>query len=133
MALGDICSEHEQLGLHVSMEVKEKIWKGAYIVIFDLEMDKYGKEKVKSCKECAHSRDCGNWTHRKTVDKPLVNSVSVFSTYQAIAAEHFNDLGAQLAYYQNRIVGAHDEYGGTAWKDYDEEFRWIKANRATLG
>ncbi|KAJ1186370.1 hypothetical protein NDU88_003152 [Pleurodeles waltl] len=51
----------------------------------------------------------------------------------SIIAERFNDQGAQLACYQNRIVGAHDEYGGGAWKDYDREFRRIKVNKPDLG
>ncbi|KAJ1137164.1 hypothetical protein NDU88_003577 [Pleurodeles waltl] len=87
--LGVIRSEHEHLRLHVPMEIKEKIWKGTYIVIFDL----------------------------------LV----------ANRRERFNDQGAQLACYQNRIVGAHDEYGDIDWKDYDREFRWIKEYKPDLG
>ncbi|KAJ1217334.1 hypothetical protein NDU88_004928 [Pleurodeles waltl] len=53
--------------------------------------------------------------------------------YQAIMAESFNDLGAHLVYDKNRIMSAHDEYVGLAWKDYDKEFRGVKANRPTLG
>ncbi|KAJ1180019.1 hypothetical protein NDU88_005247 [Pleurodeles waltl] len=41
-------------------------------------------------------------------------------------------MGAQLACYQNRIIGERDEYGDMAWKEYDE-YRRIKANRLTLG
>ncbi|KAJ1213151.1 hypothetical protein NDU88_000790 [Pleurodeles waltl] len=47
MGLGDIRSEHERLGLHVPSEVTEKIWKGAYVDIFDLLVDKSDKEVVK--------------------------------------------------------------------------------------
>ncbi|KAJ1207985.1 hypothetical protein NDU88_003375 [Pleurodeles waltl] len=53
--LGDIFLEHEQLGRHVPIEVKEKIWKGAYIDIFNLLVDKAEKEEVRRCKECAYS------------------------------------------------------------------------------
>ncbi|KAJ1128218.1 hypothetical protein NDU88_006597 [Pleurodeles waltl] len=31
-----------------------------------------------------------------------------------------------------RIVEAHDEYGGTAWKEYDKEFRRIKTYKSSL-
>ncbi|KAJ1154036.1 hypothetical protein NDU88_006793 [Pleurodeles waltl] len=129
MDLGDIRSEHEQLGLHIPLEVREKIWKVAYIDIFDLLIDKADKEEVKHCKECAHSRECGHGPQRRKVQKSLSKWVRAFSIYQAILAERFSDLGAQLACYQNRIVGAHHEYGGTAWKEYDKEFRRIKTNK----
>ncbi|KAJ1201934.1 hypothetical protein NDU88_005738 [Pleurodeles waltl] len=129
--LGDICSEHEQLGLHVPVEVREKIWKGAYIDIFDLLVDKAEKEEVWRCKECTHLRDCGHGPQRRRVEESLSNWVRVFSIYQAILAERFSDLGAQLACYQNRIVGAHDEYGGTALKKY-KEFKRIKAYKPSL-
>ncbi|KAJ1098687.1 hypothetical protein NDU88_003794 [Pleurodeles waltl] len=121
--LGDIRSEHARLGLHVPMEVKEKIWKGAYIDIFDPLVDKSEKDEVKRCKECAHSWECGYWPHNRRVEESQKNWVRAFSTFQAIIA----------ACYQNRIVGAHDEYGGTAWKEYDKEFRRIKANKPSLG
>ncbi|KAJ1100595.1 hypothetical protein NDU88_005676 [Pleurodeles waltl] len=52
---------------------------------------------------------------------------------EAIIAERFNNQGAQLVCYQTSIVGAHDEYGGTAWKDYDKEFRGIKAKKPSPG
>ncbi|KAJ1136225.1 hypothetical protein NDU88_002642 [Pleurodeles waltl] len=112
--LGDINSEHEQLGQHVAMEMKEKIWKVAYIDIFELLVDKSDKDEVKRRKECAHSRVCGHWLKRKKVEESLSNWVKAFSIYQAILAERFSDLGAHLAYYKNRIVGGNDEYGGTA-------------------
>ncbi|KAJ1143424.1 hypothetical protein NDU88_009733 [Pleurodeles waltl] len=102
MGLGDIHSEHEQFGFHVSMEVKEKIWKGAYEDIFDLLADKSEEEEAKRCKECSYPRGCGHSTHKKKVD----------TTLQAIMADCFNDLGVQLACYQNRFVGAHDEMVG---------------------
>ncbi|KAJ1152248.1 hypothetical protein NDU88_005024 [Pleurodeles waltl] len=130
--LGDICSEHEQLGLHVPVEVREKIWKGAYIDIFDLLVDKAENEEVRRCKECAHSRECGHGPQRRRVEESLSNWVRAFSIYQAILAERFSGLTAQLACYQNWIVGAHDEYGGTAWKEYDNEFRRIKAYKPSL-
>ncbi|KAJ1204735.1 hypothetical protein NDU88_000173 [Pleurodeles waltl] len=47
--LGDIHSENEQLGLHVSIEVKKKIWKGAHVDILDLQVDKSEKEEAKRC------------------------------------------------------------------------------------
>ncbi|KAJ1114115.1 hypothetical protein NDU88_002354 [Pleurodeles waltl] len=130
--LGDIHSEHERLGLHVPMEVKEKIWKGTYTDIFDLLVDKSEKDEFKRCKECAHSKECGHWPHKRKVEETLNNWVRTSSTFQAIIADRFNDQGAQLACYQNRIVGAHDEYGGTAWNDYDKELRRIKANKPSL-
>ncbi|KAJ1084165.1 hypothetical protein NDU88_004317 [Pleurodeles waltl] len=97
------------------LEVREKISKGDYIDIFDLLVNQADKEEVRRCKECAHSRECG--PQRKRVEESLSNWVRAFSIYQAILAECFSDLGAQLACYRNRIVGAHDEYGGTAWKE----------------
>ncbi|KAJ1130213.1 hypothetical protein NDU88_008569 [Pleurodeles waltl] len=108
-------------------DVPQKIWKGAYINIFDLLVDKAENEEVWRCKECTHSRECGHGPQRRRVEESLSNWVRAFSIYQAILAERFSDLGAQLACYQNRIVGAHDKYGGTAWKEYDKEFRRIKA------
>ncbi|KAJ1120297.1 hypothetical protein NDU88_008471 [Pleurodeles waltl] len=77
--------------------------------------------------------DCSHWPQKKKVEESLVNRVRDFLTYQAILAEHFNDTGAQLACYQNRIVGdEYDEYGGTAWKDYDIEFRRVEAHPPKL-
>ncbi|KAJ1114116.1 hypothetical protein NDU88_002355 [Pleurodeles waltl] len=111
------------------MEVKEKIWKGTYTDIFDLLVDKSEKDEVKRCKECAQSRECGHWPHKRKVEESLNNWVRASSTFQAIIADRFDDQGAQLACYQNRIVGAHDEYGGPAWNDYDNELRRIKANK----
>ncbi|KAJ1162145.1 hypothetical protein NDU88_002621 [Pleurodeles waltl] len=131
--LGDIRSEHEHPGLHVPMEVKEKIWKGAYIDIFDLLVDRPERDEVKRCQECAHSRECCHGPHKRKVEESLNNWVRAFSIYQSIIADRFNDQGAQVACYQNRIVGAHDEYGGTFWTDYDREFRRINANKPSLG
>ncbi|KAJ1089628.1 hypothetical protein NDU88_002777 [Pleurodeles waltl] len=131
--LSDIRSEHEHLGLHVPMEIKEKIWKGTYIGIFDLQVDRPERDEVKRCTECALSRECGHAPHKRKVKEPLNNWVKAFSIYQSITAEHFNDQGAKLACYQNRIVGARDKYGGTAWMDYDRAFRRIKVNKQGLG
>ena len=36
LSLAHVRSEHSQLGMHVSMEGKEKIWRGAYVDMFDL-------------------------------------------------------------------------------------------------
>ncbi|KAJ1124340.1 hypothetical protein NDU88_002801 [Pleurodeles waltl] len=109
--VGDIRSEHERLRLHVYMEVKEKIWKGAYTDIFYLLVDRLERGEVKRCKECAHSRECGHGPHKRKVEESLKNWVTAFSIYQSIIAERFNNQGSQLACYQNRIVSAHDEYG----------------------
>ncbi|KAJ1129290.1 hypothetical protein NDU88_007661 [Pleurodeles waltl] len=131
--LGDIRCEHERLGWHMPMEVKEEIWKGVDIDIFDLLVDRPERNEVKHCKECAHSRECGQGPHKRKVKESLNNWVRAFSIYQSIIAERVNDHESQLAFYQNRIVSAHDEYRGTAWKDYDMEFRRIKANKPSLG
>ncbi|KAJ1128206.1 hypothetical protein NDU88_006585 [Pleurodeles waltl] len=106
MDLDDIRSEREQLGLLVPVEVRKKIWKGAYIDIFDLLVDKSDKEEVKGCSECAHLRECGHWPQKLKVVESLSNWVKAFSIYLANLAERFGDLGTQLACYQNRIVGA---------------------------
>ncbi|KAJ1139105.1 hypothetical protein NDU88_005482 [Pleurodeles waltl] len=71
--LGDVRSEHEQLGLLVPVEVREKIWNGVYIDIFYVLVDKYDKEEVKRCKECAHSRECGHGPQRRKVEESLSN------------------------------------------------------------
>ncbi|KAJ1194095.1 hypothetical protein NDU88_003390 [Pleurodeles waltl] len=108
MGQGDIRSEHEHLQLHVPMEVKEKIWKEAYVNIFDLLVDKSDKEEVKRSKESAQSQVCCHWSQKKKVVEILVNWVTGFLTCQAILAKRFNDMGAELACYQKRIVGAHE-------------------------
>ncbi|KAJ1201212.1 hypothetical protein NDU88_005026 [Pleurodeles waltl] len=79
--LGDNRSEHGCLGLHAPMEVNENIWKGVYIDIFDLLVERSERDKVTRCKECAHARECGHWPHKKKVEESLNNWVRVFSIY----------------------------------------------------
>ena len=115
------------------MEIKEKIWKGAYIDMFELLCDTSEGDGCKEGKNCSHTRDCGHWLYRKRIEETIGNWVKAFSIFQAIISEKTGGLAGELACYQNRIMCAHDEFGGTAWRDYDKEFRRIKATRPTPG
>ncbi|KAJ1092315.1 hypothetical protein NDU88_005426 [Pleurodeles waltl] len=127
--LGDVWFEHDQLGRHVYIEVKEKIWNGMYLDILELLVARPKEEETKSCTECSHSRDSSHWPYKKRMEETLVNCMKVISIFQGIMAECSTNLSAQLTCYQNRIVCAHDEHGGPAWKEYD---RRIRATRPTL-
>lgn len=38
-----------------------------------------------------------------------------------------------LIYYANKILKAHTVHGGTAWLDYDRDFRWAKVEDPDMG
>ena len=73
LSLDDVRSEHAQLGLHVSMEVKEKIWKGAYVDIFDLLQNSAKGDDCRGGKNCSHARDCGHWSYQRRVEENIGN------------------------------------------------------------
>ena len=64
VGLGDMRSEPDQLGRNATSEVKEKIWKGAYVDMFDLLIDTPEGDERKGGKDCAHARDCGHWSYK---------------------------------------------------------------------
>ncbi|KAJ1084497.1 hypothetical protein NDU88_004644 [Pleurodeles waltl] len=106
-----VLSPRDQLGPHISSELRSKIHKGTFVDIFELTVVKPADEESKDIKDCSHK-----WKKPK-VDETIINWIKGFIIYQSILLEKFPELGPQTAYYLNKIVGAHEEFGGTSWKD----------------
>ncbi|KAJ1215578.1 hypothetical protein NDU88_003186 [Pleurodeles waltl] len=43
------------------------------------------------------------------------------------------DLGISLIYYANKVLKAQHTYGGSAWVEYDRDFRWAKVKDPSIG
>lgn len=61
------------------------------------------------------------------VDWSIKNWVTGFEIYAAIMVERYPALAAQLISYMSMIHGAASEFPGTAWLQYDNKFRQMKA------
>ncbi|KAJ1197583.1 hypothetical protein NDU88_001440 [Pleurodeles waltl] len=121
-----VLSPRDQLGPHISSELRAKIHKGTFVDIFELTVVKPADEESKDIKDCSHK-----WKKPK-VDETIINWIKGFTIYQSILLEKFPELGPQTAYYLNKIVGVHEEFGGTSWKDYDKAFRLKKASNPSM-
>ncbi|KAJ1145273.1 hypothetical protein NDU88_011564 [Pleurodeles waltl] len=95
---------------HVSQEVKERIWKGEFVDMFDMRNKRSRRDREESD------------------EKSLTNWILGFTVYSTVLLEKFIELGPQLSCYQHTIVLAHENYSPGAWLEYDTEFRWLKAS-----
>ncbi|XP_078509566.1 uncharacterized protein LOC144769384 [Lissotriton helveticus] len=126
---GNLLSQSGMLATHVTLEVKEKIWKGAYVDIFALIRSKRRdvEYKEREGKE-------GSFRDRKMkVEESLTNWLFGFHMFTTVLLEKKPELAISLVFYTNKIVKAHATHGGSAWLDYDREFRWAKEENPNIG
>ncbi|KAJ1188915.1 hypothetical protein NDU88_005671 [Pleurodeles waltl] len=72
---------------------------------------------------------------RSTSNNPvLANSAKEGATVALLSRpEKKPELGTALIYYTNKILKAQHTYGGTAWLEYDRDFRWAKVEDPSIG
>ncbi|XP_078514615.1 uncharacterized protein LOC144773457 [Lissotriton helveticus] len=132
--LGDglVPTRSENLGQHVSKEVKEMIWAGKYVYIYSLLLDNREMEQAKVLKEWMYPSEWRAQCSRFRVEETLKNWIRAFAVLSAITAERPPNVQAEMACYLSRIVGWSDQYTGDAWKEYDVNFRKSKEFNASL-
>ncbi|KAJ1160233.1 hypothetical protein NDU88_000735 [Pleurodeles waltl] len=124
-----LLSRPGKLAAHVSTEVKENIWKGEFVDVFSLirarrrEVDYKDKEAKPS-----------SYGDRKPkVEENITNRLFGFNVFMSVLLEKKPELGTALIYYTNKILKAQHTYGGTAWLEYDRDFRWAKVEDPSIG
>ncbi|KAJ1141757.1 hypothetical protein NDU88_008085 [Pleurodeles waltl] len=124
-----LLSRPGKLAAHVSAEVKEKIWKGEFVVIFSLIRAKRREVDIKD-KE-AKSPSSGD--KKPKVEENITNWLFGVNVFMSVLLEKKPDLGISLIYYANKILKAQHTYGGSAWLEYDRDFRWTKVEDPSIG
>ncbi|XP_029443056.1 uncharacterized protein LOC115083391 [Rhinatrema bivittatum] len=106
------------LTAHVSEALKEKIWRSEYVDIFEL-LRKEGEGSDSKCHEaCKLSA-----REKPFIAKTLANWSAGFRILSSIIGQKFPEKCCSLIAYQDVICGSYRMYGGTAWLEYDEQFR----------
>ncbi|XP_068106058.1 uncharacterized protein [Hyperolius riggenbachi] len=100
----------EPLGFHLSMEMKEKVWRREYIDIFSL---------LPSARFQEQQRDFSNW-------------LQAFAIMASVIGEKTPDQCCALFCYLNTVLEAHQAFQGSAWLYYDEHFRQCMSIRPSL-
>ncbi|KAJ1142700.1 hypothetical protein NDU88_009013 [Pleurodeles waltl] len=114
-----LLSRPGKLAAHFSTEVKEKIWKGEFVDIFSLIRAKRREVETKEKEPTSSS-----YAERKPkIEESITNWLFGFNVFMSILLEKKTELGTSLIYYANKIVKAQHTYGGSAWLEYDRDFR----------
>ncbi|XP_078542429.1 uncharacterized protein LOC144828213 [Lissotriton helveticus] len=126
---GNVLSQPGTLATHVPSEMKEKIWKGEYVDIFALIRPKRRdvEYKEREGKE-------GSFRDRKPrIEESFTNWLCGFHVFTTVMLERKPELAISLVFYTNKILTAHASLGGSAWLDYDRDFKWAKAVNPSIG
>ncbi|MEE6519756.1 hypothetical protein FKM82_017498 [Ascaphus truei] len=129
-AYGDSCTTIlRSLGVHLSKEVKEKIWAGDYVEILSLlpgyneavaKSEKKGEAKKEDVEKRLFPRTFSNWSQ-------------AFGILAGVAGEKDPQLCSALFKYQDTIRKAFQKHGGMGWWAYDVEFRQsMEANKGVV-
>ncbi|KAJ1197239.1 hypothetical protein NDU88_001101 [Pleurodeles waltl] len=118
-----------KLAAHVSAEVKEKIWKGEFVDIFSLIRAKRREVEVKE----KETKSSFYGERKPKVEESITNWLLGFNVFMSVLLEKKPELGTSLIYYANKIMKAQHTYGGTAWLEYDRDFRWAKVEDPSIG
>ncbi|XP_078542387.1 uncharacterized protein LOC144828153 [Lissotriton helveticus] len=115
-------SKRSKLAAHVSQDMREKIWKGEFIDIYSLIRPKRREVETKD-----KEGKGGSFRDRiPRVEKSITNWQFGFNVFSTVMLEKKPELAIPLLCYANMILKAHTTFGGTAWIDYDRDFRWAK-------
>ncbi|XP_054843457.1 uncharacterized protein LOC129335043 [Eublepharis macularius] len=106
------------LGDHLTQATREKILRGEYVDIFTLLF----RELEKKDKEDLDERDKEKLKRRK-VDRNWHNWLPGMFIYAGVIARAQPWRAAPLFQYMDIIYKGYTEFSGTAWMQYDEEFR----------
>ncbi|KAJ1115264.1 hypothetical protein NDU88_003490 [Pleurodeles waltl] len=124
-----LLSRPGKLAAHVSAETREKIWKGDFVDIFSLIR---AKRREIEGKEKEHKSS--SYSERKPrIEENITNWLLGFNVFMSILLEKKTELGTSLIYYANKILKAQHTYGGSAWLEYDRDFRWAKVEDPSIG
>ncbi|XP_078530054.1 uncharacterized protein LOC144812318 [Lissotriton helveticus] len=124
-----VLSKRGKLAAHVTLETREKIWKGDFVDIFSLIRPKRREveTKEKDGKE-------GSFRDRKPrVEESINNWLFGFNVFSIVMLEKKPELVIPLIGYANQILKAQTMYGGGAWLDYNRDFRWAKVDDPDMG
>ncbi|KAJ1161550.1 hypothetical protein NDU88_002034 [Pleurodeles waltl] len=124
-----LLSRPGKLAAHVSTETREKIWKGDFVDIFSLIRAKRREIEVKEKEHKSSS-----YSERKPkIEENITNWLFGFNVFMSILLEKKTELGTSLIYYANKILKAQHTYRGSAWLEYDRDFRWAKVEDPSIG
>lgn len=117
------------LGAILDPKVKAKIWEGKYV-----ELSSLGDSKEPAVAVSVNKDDSLiSLTPSKTPPPSNIYQWQrLFSTYAAVYTERFPAQAPGIITYAIRILDLHKQYGGTAWREYDENFRRVRAHCPTL-
>ncbi|XP_075472460.1 uncharacterized protein LOC142503719 [Ascaphus truei] len=111
------------LDIHLSADIKEKIWAGDYVELLPL-LDGYREALARSFKkEGAKKAD----VERRLFPRNFSNWSQAFTILAFVIGEKAPHLCSSLFKYQDMIGFAYRKYGGMGWWAYDEQFRQRKA------
>ncbi|KAJ1213781.1 hypothetical protein NDU88_001412 [Pleurodeles waltl] len=124
-----LLSRPAKLAAHVSTETREKIGKGDFVDIFSLIR---AKRREIEGKEKEHKSSSYN-ERKPKIEENITNWLFGFNVFMSILLEKKTELGTSLIYYANKILKAQHTYGGSAWLEYDRDFRWEKVEDPSIG
>ncbi|OCT70495.1 hypothetical protein XELAEV_18037416mg [Xenopus laevis] len=126
-----ICFEGP-LGAHLSVEIREKIWKNEYVDIFTLlPLERFNLDKWEKGKEARKQEDEDRRRFR-LIPRTFSNWLQAFAILASIIGERKPEKCSALFCYMDMILEAFRVHGGTAWLRYDEQFRQRLAVRPSL-
>ncbi|XP_053575681.1 uncharacterized protein LOC128664914 [Bombina bombina] len=112
------------LGMHLTSEVKEKIYKREFIEFFSLlPLEQSFEIPEDSKKDVAKKEEEERKKRYRKLPKTFSNWSQAFLIYANVFASKFPDQGAALFCYLDEVSSAQRTYGGMAWWSYDEQFR----------
>ncbi|KAJ1218448.1 hypothetical protein NDU88_006028 [Pleurodeles waltl] len=124
-----LLSRPGKLAAHVSAEVKERIWKGEFVDIFSLIRTK--RTEVDNKEKEVKTTSSGD--KKPKVEENIMNWLFGFDVFMSVMLKKKPDLGISMIYYANKILKAQHTYGGSAWLEYDRDFRWAKVEDPSIG
>ena len=67
------------------------------------------------------------------MEESITNWLFGFNVYMTVMLEKKTELAGSLIFHANRILKAHQEGQGSAWLEYDRDFRWAKVDDPDIG
>jgi hypothetical protein len=117
------------LGATLDPKIKAKVWAGQYVELSSLSDQSDVKVSVSVNKDDSLI----SLTPAKSPPPATIYSwLRLFAAYAAVYLERYPAQGPAMFSYTVRIFDLHRQYGGVAWRNYDEKFRRVKAVCPTL-
>lgn len=115
--------EVSPLGYHLSVSMKEKIWRCEFLDLLSL---------LPSVKDFVSKDKKEDEDRRRPVTRSFNNWLQAFCIFSAVLCEKFPEKSVGLFQHIDIILEAFKSFGGTAWFQYDESFRQKIAVHSSL-